>query len=357
MTHSRILVAAALAAAAAAQTASCTVGLALNAAQDPAAQGARYEIALNAAGTAPDWVQLIPRGPLVAGRDGRSFWVESPEAVIAATQSWLPLVLDFEHASEMPGTDPKPAAGWIEELDVRDGSIWGRVNWTERAMNMVAAREYRFISPAFSHLKNERADIVRLSSAALVHNPNLNLTALNRAGDPSLELPMLKDILAALGLADTATATDAVVAINALKAEKTVALNAAEHPPLEKFIPKAQHDAVQTALNSANAELQAIKAEQTKARVEALIADAVEAGKIAPAAKPHFEAMALNSFDATKAAIDAMPALLKAGQQPEVKTDPAAATGALTPDEVAMCARMNLTHEAYLATKKLDAAA
>ena len=60
----------------------------------------------------------------------------------------------------------------------------------------------------------------------------------------------------------------------------------------------------------------------------------MQAGKVAPGAKDHFAVMAQNNFDATKAAIDAMPVILKAGDQPEVKTDPAAPAGALTADEI-----------------------
>ena len=42
-----------------------------------------------------------------------------------------------------------PAAGWITAMEMRDGVIWAKVDWTGRAAVMIAAREYRFISPEF----------------------------------------------------------------------------------------------------------------------------------------------------------------------------------------------------------------
>ncbi len=324
-----------------------------------AAHGAGRALAAEAS-AAPEWVQLLPRGPLIAGRDGRSFLLNDPAAVIAATLPHLPLVIDFEHAAEIGNAQPAPAAGWIEALEARDGGIWGRAAWTAKAAAMIAAREYRFLSPAFFHAKDASQTVTELTSAGLVHKPNFSMMALNRAATAT-EPAMLKEIFAALGLKETATAAEAVIAVNTLQTEKTVALSAAQNPPLEKYIPAAQHTETVKALNTANELLAKHAGEKKQAAAEALIGEAVKAGKIAPAARAEFLAMALNAYEGTKAAIAKMPAIIAAGEDDAARAASAAAAaatgGALTPDEKAMCAKMNLGEELYLASKKAQAAA
>ncbi len=98
-------------------------------------------LALSAEGKVPDWIELLPAGPVVTGRSGRRWQLQNPAALIDTFKSrGAALPLDFEHASEIKASkgEPAPAAGWIEELAVRDGgSIWGRVEWNERLSGVV----------------------------------------------------------------------------------------------------------------------------------------------------------------------------------------------------------------------------
>jgi phage I-like protein len=82
---------------------------------------------------------------------------------------------------------PVPAAGWIKDLQVRDDGIWGQVEWTGRAAAMLAAKEYRFISPSIRFDAAIR-EIMRITGAGLVHKPNLFLTAL-ASQDPTMAPP------------------------------------------------------------------------------------------------------------------------------------------------------------------------
>jgi phage I-like protein len=317
--------------------------IALN--QAPATDLPRCEalgLALQAEGGAPARIHLLPRGPEIQGRDGRRFRLSDPQRVIAAfNASGLPIPVDYEHGAEQdPDGTPRPAAGWIERLELADDGIWGTVSWTTRGAELVGNREYRFISPALL-IDPKTKEILALASAGLVHRPNLYLTALNRSAD-NPEPPMLKEILAALGLAETASAADAVVAINALKSEKTVALNAAEHPPIEKFIPRTQHDQVVTQLNEARQKITDFERAANEKRANDLVDEAVKAGKVAPAAKDHFLQMALNAFESTKAAIEAMPAVLQPGADPKLKNDPDPGAGALTDQQKALCRQLGL---------------
>jgi phage I-like protein len=300
---------------------------------------------------APEWVHLIPSGPLIVGRDGRRFTIYDPAAAVAATlaEVGLPLVVDFEHATERTDREgDAPAAGWIEELAVRDGSIWGRVEWTRRAAKAIAEREYRFVSPVFYHERGDDPRVVALVSAGLVHRPNLNLKALNRCEDPPVNL--LAQLLAALGLAANTSEADAVTAVRALRTDLDKARNEATAPPLDKYVPTEQHQATVRALNEAQARLDAIDQAATKSKAESLVDEAVKAGKVAPAAKAQYLALALNNFDGTKAAIDVMPAMLKPGEDPAARAaERQAGEGlpGLTDTQKAICRNLGLSEEAY----------
>lgn len=216
---------------------------------------------------APEWVELLPTGK-VRGRDGRVFIVDDPAAVVAASDvSGAELPIDYEHQADAPrGNGPVPAAGWVEELAVRDGAIWGRVKWTGKAANMIAAREYRYLSPVLLH--DAQGRVRRLLGAGLVHRPNLNLKAL-----ASEDLPMTDDtdppasaaIAEALGLEPDAPEADLVAAINSLRT-----------PDPAKFVPL---EAVQELIRAHGTSTVALNQERAEARVQA----AMDRGYISPA--------------------------------------------------------------------------
>ena len=114
-------------------------------------------------------------------RDGRTFDLANPDAVVQVFNAGgVDLPVDYEHQSERAearNSGPVPAAGWIKSLQVRADGIWGRVDWTKRARDMIANREYRYLSPAILYNQPDRK-IIRLKGAGLVHNPALHLTAL-----------------------------------------------------------------------------------------------------------------------------------------------------------------------------------
>lgn len=131
----------------------------------------------------PEWIELIPPGPAVAGADGRRWLHDAPNLILSAFAARTrPMVIDWEHATEhrAPHGLDAPAAGWIDRLESRSGSIWGHVSaWTERAAQQLRNREYRFLSPVF-RFEKATGRIVELVSAALTNQPNLNLAALNQ---------------------------------------------------------------------------------------------------------------------------------------------------------------------------------
>lgn len=129
---------------------------------------------------APEWVHLLPIG-VMQGRDGRIYDLADPDGLIQAFQAnAIDLPVDFEHQADKPEAKlkgPIPAAGWIKELQQRANGIWGRVEWTATAAAMIAAKEYRYLSPSILY-RQDTGEIKRLLGAGLVHRPNLFLTAL-----------------------------------------------------------------------------------------------------------------------------------------------------------------------------------
>jgi phage I-like protein len=139
-------------------------------------------------GKAPDWVHLLPGDGTVTGRDGRSWQPVDPSRLVLAFQSGgIDLPVDYEHQNDNPDAKargPIPAAGWIKELRADDTGVWGRVEWTATAAEMIARKEYRYISPSFLYHPETR-QIAQLKGAGLVHTPNLYLTAL-ASQDPAM---------------------------------------------------------------------------------------------------------------------------------------------------------------------------
>jgi phage I-like protein len=242
-----------------------------------------------AAGDAPEWIELLPAGQIITGRDGRTWINDHPEIILqsfAAEGKDLPI--DWEHSSELRAKEGKdsPAAGWIKEMAARDGgSIWGRVEWTEKGAASITAREYRYLSPVFRY-EVETNRIFRITSCGLTNQPNLFLTALNNEQKKEA-LPMLKKLLLVLGLPETTTEEAALNHITTLKADHATALNHALHPPLDKFVPRADFDTALNRATTAETSLKTIKDEQLDKAINSEIDAALAAGKITPATKEH----------------------------------------------------------------------
>lgn len=228
-------------------------------------------LAANQDGTAPEWIQLLPTPPTVAGRDGRSWTYNADEVMAAFGSRGRAIALDWEHSSShrAPHGLDAPAAGWIVDMQARSDGIWGKVEWTERGRAQVAAREYRFISPALTFDK-ENNHIHEIVHAGLTNQPNLTLQALNQR-TPSLpqskENPMdLSQIALALGLASNATEAQIVAKIKDNHAELQTALNQRQNPDTDQFVPKADYELAINRAETAEKQL----ADQPKAQLQCL---------------------------------------------------------------------------------------
>ncbi|MDR3322822.1 MAG: phage protease [Zoogloeaceae bacterium] len=280
---------------------------------------AAHSVALPAEGGVPERIHLIPAGEF-CGRDGRGPYRLDADAVLAAFAAQaVAIPIDYEHQSihTADNGQPAPAAGWIEALEARADGLWGKVVWTDRARAYLTGHEYRYLSPVFEHFADGR--VIALDSVALVNQPNLTLTALNRRQDPLSPSPEgaskmtqqnseaakaddLKTLAAApqfaamkkaLTLGDAAPLEDVFVAVNARLAELTLL--------------KSEHARIAALYNAE----QALK---KKAAEDTAIEAAKAAHKISPASEESSRLMYRASPDAFAKFIESQPVILPGAQ-------------------------------------------
>lgn len=150
---------------------------------------------------------------------------------------------------------------------------------------------------------------------------------------------MLKKILEALGLAADATAEQAVAAVAALKKERDEHKAAAQAPPLEKFVPRADYDSALARATTAEGKLASQSATARDAEIKQALDAAQEAGKITPATRSYHEARckAEGGLEAFKAFVESAPEIAgesgASGAPPERRAGAGAGAGAFASAE------------------------
>jgi len=346
-----------------------------------------------------EWIKLMPYG-IVRGRDGRGPYVLKDQShaqqVVVATQTYqagADLPIDYDHQTQRAPVNGQPvlASGWIKALEARSDGIYGQVEWTETAAARLAAREYRYFSPAWIGAgPDSTGPVVRIVGGGLTNLPNFQLPAIaSQTGDP-----MDPDLIKALGLsadvtpataaahaqaltdgakaiatlvglpatsAPTQIATAAQAAVTAVAAAlklsgpatlpqiataaQAVATGAGQID-LTKYVPMDVHVAVASQLATLQGEVGTSEA----ARV---VDDAIKAGKVTPATKDWATAYASQDLPGFKSYVEKAPVLVAAASQQSGIATPPTATAAqqLSPEEVAVAHQLGLTEEQYLKTK------
>lgn len=177
------------------------------------------------AAAVPTEIQVIPAGQHHTERGDFLLDETAAAAVVAefaAKQN--DLVVDYEHQT-LSGKEA-PAAGWIKKL-INKGveGIWAVVEWTERAKQYIAAKEYRYLSPVFLVRSSDRR-VARLAHVGLTNDPAIDgmMPLVNKNFElriSNVEFQKesdMRQIFAVLGLKDDATEAQAVAAVEALKA-------------------------------------------------------------------------------------------------------------------------------------------
>ncbi|HTW89180.1 MAG TPA: phage protease [Candidatus Binataceae bacterium] len=309
-------------------------------------------------GVAPQWVELLPLGDF-EGRDGRGpFRVSDPEAVIAATRALrmgAGIPIDYDHAIDFaaPAGVPAPAAGWISELAMRGGSIWGRVEWTEHGAQAIRMREYRYLSPVFQFSAD--GEVVRILRAGLTNNPNLYLTAICAAEHEDIDMDeLLAQLREILGMDDDADSDQILervrqfansgAAADGDESESTQD-GGSDDPDPAQFVAMAQFQRALTELNQ-------LRVQRGRERAERAVDEALRFGKLIPAQREWAISYCQADFKGFNDFIARQPAMLQVGEQLGSELAPRRAkTELLTASEIAICTQLGVPPDTFLKRK------
>jgi phage I-like protein len=222
------------------------------------------------------------------------------------------VVIDYDHGTEYSAGSgqPVPAAGWLKEIEPQSddqGILWGLAEFTEKARAMLAAREYKYISPVINWGARDKAtgeqQGATITSVALTNVPVLEempAIALSEAGwmveEASTERSkaMVKKLILADRAACTARAiledgTETVLSVEGLNPEpKVIRLSEVKRAADGRFdfaaLSESEH---------------AIAPEVFRAMtVQQELDAAIQAGKVTPAQRPSIEKLALSDLAA-----------------------------------------------------------
>ncbi|WP_300710057.1 phage protease [uncultured Desulfovibrio sp.] len=325
-------------------------------------------------------IQLFPAGKFAA-LDGRpatleglslSHWRLDAGDAAALVADWrsraTPLVVDYEHQTQLVAHNgqPAPAAGWLTGLRWEEGrGLFASVDWTERARAHIRAREYRYISPVFCFDPQSGA-VLRLVCAALTNHPALDGMAPALASrlpvPPSLgsqpKEENMKQVLAALGLPETAGEAEALAALTALQEERDSAKARADAAPdPQRYVAMSTFTALQREAAQLRAEADGLRAEARAAALKEDIEAALADGRLTAATKDWAEGLAQTAPEALQAYLAAQPPVqaltrTQTGGRPPADDQPGPA--ALSAEEEHICASLGLTREEFIQARQRE---
>ncbi|MDP1980482.1 phage protease [Undibacterium sp.] len=345
--------------------------------------------------TTNDGLQILPAGAF-RSRDGRpddcAAWVTTAgiaaNLIVLANSSSTRLVIDYEHQTlnAAENGQPAPAAGWFQQMEWREGvGLFATdTEWTERAAGMIKAKEYKYLSPVFSYDKNT-GEVLQILHVGLTNTPALDgmqavalktiQAALQHSNQPPEETmnPLLKALLAALGLPETTVEKDAMTAVTALKAkaDQVTAKDqeiAALKKTADQVAVKDQEIAAlkATATNTGNPDpakfmpIEAVKPLQDQvaalsAKVHGREADevvtvALKEGRILPGQEAWARELAGKDLSSLKTYLDNTTPIAALKHTQTGGKPPSGGDAALSTEQIAICKAMNLSQEDFKKT-------
>jgi len=123
---------------------------------------------------APTEFQVLPNGKIDINGDEPAFIDEASALGLIERfkKRGNDMVIDYEHQT-LEGVQA-PAAGWVKNIEWRgEQGLWLTVEWTKRAQEYLANREYRYFSPVLAISKAGRK-VLELINVALTNSPAIN---------------------------------------------------------------------------------------------------------------------------------------------------------------------------------------
>lgn len=278
-----------------------------------------------------------------------------------------PRVIDYEHATlhAKKAGSAAPAAGWFKSAEWRADGVWLLgVDWTALAAQRISDKEYRFVSPVFSY-DPKSGRVQQLLHAALTNDPGLDgLTDLAALAAEFFTPPptpedsmneLLKKLLAALGLQETATEAEALSAVANLKTNVASLSAQVAAPDPAKFVPIATLSALQGEHAELQSKMAALQAEVSGGKLDKIIADGLAAGKLTPATEAWARDLGKSNLAQLSAFIEAAPVIAKPGETQSGGAGSGGATVALSADQKRVCELLGVSEADYQKTLSASA--
>lgn len=172
----------------------------------------------------PGEIKLLPLGQIHSQKgdfivDQESFQMIEKQFL----ERKLDLVIDYEHQTLKD--IQAPAGGWIKELRLGSDAVMAKVEWTAKAKEYLANKEYRYLSPVILVRQKDRK-VAAIHSAALTNTPAIDgMFAIVNSLDIENHINMeektmdLKKVAERLGLPDTATEEEVLKALDKVISE------------------------------------------------------------------------------------------------------------------------------------------
>lgn len=172
-------------------------------------------------GGVPEEIRLLPLGHVHSQKG--DFLVDE-ESFRMIEKKFLgkkvDLVIDYEHQTLKDVQ--APAGGWIKGLFLGTDAIMAKVEWTARAKEYIANKEYRYLSPVIMVRKSDKR-AASIHSAALTNTPAIegmftiaNSLDIDDLAEMEEEHMDLVKLAKRLGLPETASEEDVLKALDSV---------------------------------------------------------------------------------------------------------------------------------------------
>jgi phage I-like protein len=221
------------------------------------------------------------------------------------------VVIDYDHSTEFAAGQgqPAPAAGWLKSIDDgpdASGVLWGQAEFTEKAREMLASKEYKYISPVIAWGTRNKTtgeqQGATITSVALTNQPVLEempaialsegwvveTTTEVREEKAMVKRLILADRVACMVRAVLEDGTESMLSVEGLTPEpKIVLLSDVKRAADGRFEFSTLPEGKDVVIAS-----EVVRAMTVQSELDAAVKD----GRILPAQRTHFERLALSDL-------------------------------------------------------------
>lgn len=294
----------------------------------------------------PKEIKILPLGHVESRKGAFEVDDESCECIIKQFKDRkLDLVIDYEH--QTLENKQAPAAGWIKDLYKGTDALMAAVEWTSRAAEYIANKEYRYLSPVVLARKRDNKAVV-LHSGALTNTPAIDgMFAIVNSDDFGYEdieeekgenIMELEKLIKILGLPEGATEEEVAKKLNEMAAksasgeeEKVVAnktvldlLGLGADAKTEDVTAKIM--SFKAGGDGVAARLEELEKESKERKADDLVIKALKEGKISAEQKEWALKYAMNDADGFRVFAEKAPTVVPVGKikyaaDPEQESD------------------------------------